>query len=31
MADDGIEYLRQKGFDVDVRFGISHGELLEII
>jgi D-3-phosphoglycerate dehydrogenase / 2-oxoglutarate reductase len=31
IADEGIKYLRENGFDVDVRFGISHSELLGII
>jgi D-3-phosphoglycerate dehydrogenase len=31
IADDGIEYLRSKGFNVDTKFGISHDELLSII
>ena len=31
IADEGVNYLRDCGFDVDIRFGISHAELLEII
>lgn len=31
IADEGIEYLKDKGFEVDVKLGISHDELLEII
>ncbi|NLV36176.1 MAG: phosphoglycerate dehydrogenase [Clostridiaceae bacterium] len=31
IADEGIQYLRDKGFEVDTRFGIDHGELLDII
>jgi len=31
MAEDGIVYLREKGFTVDTRFGISQDELLEVI
>jgi D-3-phosphoglycerate dehydrogenase len=31
MADDGINYLREKGFQVDAKFGVSREELLEII
>jgi len=31
MAEDGILYLKEKGFEVDTRFGISHEELLEVI
>ena len=31
IADEGVNYLRGCGFDVDIRFGISHAELLEII
>lgn len=31
MAEDGIAYLREKGFEVDTRFGISPEELLKII
>ncbi|HHW31557.1 MAG TPA: phosphoglycerate dehydrogenase [Clostridiaceae bacterium] len=31
MADDGIIYLREKGFEVDVKFGIARNELLDII
>jgi len=31
MAEDGINYLKEKGFEVDTKFGISHDELLEII
>jgi D-3-phosphoglycerate dehydrogenase len=31
MADDGINYLKEKGFQVDAKFGISREELLEII
>jgi len=31
MADDGIVYLKEKGFDVDTKYGLSHEELLEVI
>jgi len=31
MALDGIDYLKEKGFEVDAKFGISQDELLEII
>ena len=31
MAEDGIVYLREKGFQVDTKFGISQDELLQII
>lgn len=31
MAEDGINFLRENGFEVDTKYGISHGELLEII
>lgn len=31
IADEGIQFLRDSGFDADVRFGISHEELVEII
>ena len=31
MAEDGIVYLREKGFDVDTKFGVSNDELLDII
>ena len=31
IADEGVNYLRDCGFDVDIRYGISHAELLEII
>jgi D-3-phosphoglycerate dehydrogenase len=31
IANEGINYLRERGFEVDTRFGISHAELLEII
>lgn len=31
MAEDGINYLKEKGFEVDAKFGIPRGELLEII
>ncbi|NLK86207.1 MAG: phosphoglycerate dehydrogenase [Clostridiaceae bacterium] len=31
IAEEGIQYLRDKGFDVDVKYGLSHGELLDII
>ncbi|HOJ09720.1 MAG TPA: phosphoglycerate dehydrogenase [Clostridiales bacterium] len=31
MADDGIRYLRENGFEVDTPFGISPEELLEVI
>ena len=31
IALEGIEHLKSKGFDVDVKFGIGREELLEII
>lgn len=31
IALEGIEHLKSKGFDVDVKFGISRDDLLEII
>jgi len=31
IAEEGIDFLRQKGFEVDVKLGMSHDELLEII
>ncbi|MCX7748147.1 MAG: phosphoglycerate dehydrogenase [Clostridia bacterium] len=31
MAEDGIQYLREKGFEVDTKYGLSHEELLAII
>lgn len=31
IAQEGIDHLKEKGFDVDVRFGISREELLTII
>lgn len=31
IADEGIQYLRDKGFEVDVKLGISRDELLDII
>ncbi|MDF2524082.1 MAG: D-3-phosphoglycerate dehydrogenase, partial [Clostridiales bacterium] len=31
IAEDGIQYLIDKGFEVDTRIGISHEELLEEI
>lgn len=31
VAEDGIEYLRKQGFEVDAKFGIPQNELLEII
>ena len=31
IAQEGIDYLINKGFDVDTKFGISHDELIEII
>jgi len=31
IADEGVNFLRDSGFDVDIRYGISHAELLEII
>ncbi len=31
MAEDGIIYLREKGFEVDAKFGIAPGDLLEVI
>jgi len=31
IADEGVDYLRQNGFEVDVKYGISRGDLLGII
>ena len=31
IAKEGIAYLQEQGFDVDVRFGIQREELLDII
>jgi D-3-phosphoglycerate dehydrogenase len=31
IADEGIQYLRQNGFEVDVKLGLSHKDLLGII
>lgn len=31
IAEEGLDFLRENGFDVDTRYGVSHGELLEII
>ncbi|MDP4092749.1 MAG: phosphoglycerate dehydrogenase [Bacillota bacterium] len=31
IAEDGINYLKENGFDVDIKLGISHDELLGII
>lgn len=31
IADEGVRYLREGGFEVDVRYGISHEDLLGII
>lgn len=31
IAEEGISYLKDKGFDVDTKYGISHEELLTII
>ena len=31
IALEGIEHLKERGFDVDVKFGISREDLLEII
>ena len=31
IALEGIEHLKQKGYEVDVKFGISREDLLEII
>jgi len=31
IAEEGIDLLRQKGFEVDVKLGMSHSELAEII
>ncbi len=31
IAEEGIQYLQDKGFEVDTRYGLSHEELLEII
>ncbi len=31
IADEGIQYLRESGFEVDAKYGISHPDLLGII
>lgn len=31
IAEEGLQVLRAEGFDLDVRYGISHQELLDII
>jgi D-3-phosphoglycerate dehydrogenase / 2-oxoglutarate reductase len=31
IADEGIQYLRDSGFEVDVKLGLSHADLLGII
>jgi D-3-phosphoglycerate dehydrogenase len=31
VAGEGINYLKEKGFEVDVKLGLSHQELLDII
>ena len=31
IAEEGIDFLRNNGFDVDVKYGISRDNLLEII
>lgn len=31
IAEDGINFLKESGFEVDIRYGISHNELLGII
>ena len=31
IAEEGINYLRQNGFEVDVKYGIAHDDLLGII
>jgi D-3-phosphoglycerate dehydrogenase / 2-oxoglutarate reductase len=31
IADEGVQYLRECGFEVDTKFGISHADLLNII
>ncbi|RCX13804.1 D-3-phosphoglycerate dehydrogenase [Anaerobacterium chartisolvens] len=31
IADEGIEYLVQKGFEVDTKYGLSREELLDVI
>lgn len=31
IAEEGIQYLKEKGFEVDTRYGIDHNELLGII
>jgi len=31
IAEEGIQYLKDKGYEVDVKYGISHEELLDII
>jgi D-3-phosphoglycerate dehydrogenase len=31
IADEGVQYLKDNGFDVDVKLGLSPAELLEII
>ncbi len=31
IAEEGIQYLKNRGFDADVKYGLSRSELLEII
>ena len=31
IAQEGIDYLKESGFEVDTKYGISHNELLDII
>ncbi len=31
IAEDGINYLKENGFEVDTKFGVSHEDLLNII
>ena len=31
IAEEGIQYLLDKGFEIDTKYGIAHNELLEII
>ena len=31
IAEEGIQYLRDRGFEVDTRFGLSHDDLMAII
>lgn len=31
IAEEGIEYLKEKGFEADVKYGVSYDELLNVI